>query len=167
MRPSAEGGLNKGELKGECGLWVLCERGARTCPDIAKLWAPQFRRWMKNQKTHVPPNAHQDLLDKAKDRDTQQPRMELHIRSQTWRALARMAGGSCLTFAFADWLKKFCAFDFASKDHQQGTDVERRPFHLAHCGEGAWPAITPHWKHGGQLRNVQKRQCVCTTSRLV
>ncbi len=45
--------------------------------------------------------------DKAKDRDAQKARMELHLRSQAWRTLARMAGGSCLTFAFANWLKKF------------------------------------------------------------
>ena len=51
---------------------------------------------------------------------------ELHLRSQTWRELARMAGGSCLSFAFANWLKKF----WHSPDHRPPTSQARttRPF---------------------------------------
>ena len=107
--------------------------------------------------------------DKAKDLDAQQARMELHLRSQVWRAVARMAGGSCLTFAFADLLKKFWHLDHRPrKDHQRARPLapessgyvvslsfflrrlvhERRPVHL--CALWVWPAITPHWRHHGR-----------------
>ena len=108
--------------------------------------------------------------DHAKDRDAQQARMELHLRSQAWKALARMAGGSCLTFAFANWPKKF----WHSPDHRPPTSQAKTtnrarplapessgyvvslrrlartsaaPSTLAHCGPGCHHSSleTPWW----------------------
>ena len=106
------------------------------------------KRWLTNQNSHMchptrqktcsqplPQNLkewdhqHQDLLGVPATtgpgtgtRNT----TELHLRSQTWRELARMAGGSCLSFAFANWLKKF----WHSPDHRPPTSQARttRPF---------------------------------------
>ena len=123
--------------------------------------------------------------DKAKDRDAQQARMELHLRSQAWRALARMAGGFMPDLRLRQLAQKVLALtrpsasDFAGKNHQPGTAVgagkfrvrgllassrphERRSIHP--CALWAWPANTPYWRHQGGV-DGQLRDPSATTSR--
>ena len=111
------------------------------------------RRWLKNQNSRTchptrkntcsqpPPQnlmewdrQHQDLLGvpattRPRTGDAQQARIELHLRSQAWRALARMAGGFMPDLRLRQLAQKVLALtrpsasDIASKDHQPGTAV--------------------------------------------
>ena len=55
--------------------------------------------------------------EKASDRDALQAKIDLHLRNQARLALARMAGGACLTFALASCFRK----DWHSPDHRPPT----------------------------------------------